>query len=338
MSRQLAKAEILWTRKCPLKCSYCAMIDYDFEQAKVELMCEGVRKLKSHGCEFFAIYGSSPLWGEEFVGLRDYVQTITEVGALCTVIADGVDKMSLNKLAVLHEVGLRSLTVSYDADPADVAAHADPHTRLKAGKGIALLRQFKAEFKDLRDAMVVATVTRKNWRHVLDAVPILSDEGIHLGFDFVHPDKGHPGTKCKGDAAGLKFEAAQADEVAMFAEGMLKLKQGGALIHPSALYLSTIAAKPSMVVDLDWKCLGPTFPSWVTIDADGTVLPCDDFWTDRSFKVWDFDADALARFSTLYDHEVRTKCNGCLWNTHWDAVAIVEGRTSFEGYVHKERA
>jgi MoaA/NifB/PqqE/SkfB family radical SAM enzyme len=313
------------------------MIDYDFDKAKTSLMCEGARRLSALGCKFFAIYGSSPLWKDEFLGLPEFIKAAHDAGVMTTIITDGIDKASKEKLTILYEHGLRSLTCSYDADP-DKDVHVDKMTRLKSGKGLELIRWFKDEFEDLRDVEVVSTVTKKNWRNVLEVIPGLSQEGIWFSFDFIHPDRGNPGTKCKGDAAGLMFEPGDEDLVVEFASGMLNMVRNDpdALIHQSEDYLEALANDPTIITKLQWKCTGPTFPSWLTIDADGTVLPCDDFWTDRSFKVWALDEPMLAEFKKLYEAEVTTKCSGCAWSTHWDAVHINEnGFAGFDHYVHK---
>lgn len=348
MERLLTKAEILWTRKCPLKCGYCAMIDYpQFEQARTELMLEGVRRLHKLGCGFFAIYGSSPLWADEFVGLPEFVREAESLGVLTTIIADGVEKRSRERLEILHDHGLRSLTCSYDGSDLDSSVHVDRHTRLKAGKGIELVRWFKERYDDLRDVELVATITKRNWRHMLVAARELSAEGIWFSFDFVHPNLGHPGTKCKGDAKGLRFEPTEQDHDAIREIGWVlgnlranghhvEARGPGGLIHQSKEYLNLLCTEPEVVTHFAWKCSrGKAFPSWVTIDADGSVLPCDDFWTDRSFKVWELDESTLARFGELYRKEVEDKCSGCAWSTHWDAVRIRNDGGSFDQYVHR---
>lgn len=336
MSGKLTKAEILWTRKCPLKCGYCAMIDYAFEQAPTELMIEGARRLRAQGCEFFAIYGSSPLWRDEFRGLPEFVRAAEDMGILTTVIVDGVEKRTKERIDELYAAGMRSLTCSYDGG--DEAA-GDKHSSLKSGIGLELVRWYADKYKGtIRDVELVATVTRRNWEQLLDVVPRLSEEGIWFSFDFLHIDRGHPGTKCKGQSEGLRFEnnATGRSEVSMFARELLLMQATGARIHQSAEYLQEVVASPEMVTANTWKChTAKQFPSWVTIDADGSVLPCDDFWTDRSLKVWEVDDARMAAFETLYRAEIESKCKGCAWSTHWDAVRIANTGVGFDHYVHR---
>lgn len=340
VDRKLTKAEILWTRKCPLTCSYCAMIDYDFEKAPVQQMIKGVDRLADLGCGFFAIYGSSPLY--DFDGLPEFVKHAESKGILTTVIVDAIDKKSFEKLNILHDHGLRSLTVSWDGNAIGESGekgllpiHVDKQTQLKSLRGLHLANRWEKCHPGLRDIEVVSTITRKNSRHIIEELPGIIAQGYWFSFDFIHPDRGQPGTKSKGHDDTLVFRPGKdEDQVVEFARAIISIKNKYKLVHQSLGYLNEVANNPEMITKFSWKCTGATFPSWVTIDADGTVLPCDDFWTNRDFKVWDFTEDKLAEFSVLYTKEIEDKCPGCAWSTHYDAVQIMENKSGFDEYVH----
>lgn len=332
MIPELVKAEILWTRKCPIRCSYCAMVDYpEIRKAPLELMLQGVDRLHALGCGFFAIYGASPLY--DFEGLPQFVEKAEGLGILTTVIADGVDAKSFDRLEELYAHGLRSLTVSYDGSSAE--ENLDKAVRLKGLKGLELLKKFRMAHSDLRDVQITATVTKMNWRGLLEILEPLTSSGIWFSFDFVHPDRGQPGTKCKGDASGLKFEPGDELSVVEFAQGLLFLKKAGVKVHQSEEYLQWCMEHPGDVTSFRWSCARtPVFPAWLTIDADGTVLPCDDFAAVREFKVWDLDEGQFVAFSQKYKDEVLLRCPGCAWSTHWDAVRIKERGASTSSFFH----
>ncbi len=315
---KLVKAEILWTRLCPLRCSYCAMIDYpQFKRPEVEILNKGTDRLAALGCTFFAIYGASPLY--DFTGLPEFIAHAEQSGISTTLIVDGVDRSSLEKLEVLHQHGLRSLTVSWDGQKLN-----DKSINLKSERGPALLKEFRLRHDDLRDVEVVSTLTKINWQTILESIPSFSADHIWFSFDFLHPDRGNPGTKCKGQGLGLRFESGDEEMVRCIGTRLLDLKQQGSLIHQSEKFLSSIIQQPTLVTKLSWKCTSPKFPAWLTIDADGSVLPCDDFWTDRSWKVWELTEERLNEFAAFYNQEVKSRCNGCMWSTHYDAVQIRE--------------
>jgi len=319
----LVKAEILWTRKCPLRCSFCAMPN-DTSRAPVNKMIEGLGQLKKLGCGFIAIYGASPLY--DFEGLPEFVSAAEKMGILTTVIVDGIVPDSKEKLQLLYNSGLRSLTVSYDFVPYDKSS------RKKSEAGILLLEWFKS-LPELRDVEIVSTVTKDNYKAIVERVEEFIDDGITwFSFDFVHPDRGNPGTKCRGQA---REYLPSFDNVRYFCSKMLLLKKKGVRIHQSTSLLKYVFANPEVVTKFSWNCATKEFPSWLTIDADGTVLPCDDFYTDRSFKVWNLDDTTLEEFRKKYYKEIRTKCKGCFWTTHFDAWLIKKGQERFSKYVHK---
>jgi MoaA/NifB/PqqE/SkfB family radical SAM enzyme len=320
---KLVKAEILWTRKCPLRCSFCNMPN-DTERAPVELMIKGLRNLKDLGCGFAAIYGASPLY--DFEGLPNYVKAAEDMGILTTVIVDGAggDK-DKEKIQQLYDVGLRSLTVSFDF------ASYDKYSFLKSNFGMELMDWFHG-LKDIRDVEIVATVTKNNYTDIGVNLYKLLDryKKLWFSFDFLHLDRGHPGTKCKGKSSDLLLEE---DHIEYFLHTLRDEKFNGYNIHQSYEYLEK---DPKFITEHQWKCApDEVFPSWLTIDADGTVLPCDDFGTDRSWKIWDFDISDYDDFTEFYAKEVEEKCKGCAWATHWDAHRIKREGEGFKNYVHK---
>ena len=341
MDRRLTKAEILWTRKCPLACSFCAM-PWNLHEGKdekgesvgeigkapVEKMIEGLHKLREFDCKFIAIYGASPLYDMD--GLGTYIAYAESIGISTTVITDGIVKNHREKLQELYDCGLRSLTVSYDFIPYDKSSDR------KSQKGQDLIPWF-IELPGVRDVEIVSTITKTNYRACIKQLWDVTLEGeVWFSFDIVHPDRGQNGSKCRGDAEGFMLNTI---EIRQFARALLDLKDKGLRVHQSDRVLNYMINYPDRVENFKWNCAKgkkKLFPSWVTIDADGTVLPCDDFYTDRSFKVWDFDNDAYDKFAKLYYEEVKNKCPGCFWSTHYDAVEIKAGRVAFEDYIHEE--
>jgi len=322
----LVKAEILWTRKCPLSCSYCAMPN-DTERAPVASMIAGLSNLKELGVGFIAIYGASPLY--DFEGLPEYIKAAEDMDILTTVITDGVQAGHRGLLEELYDSGLRSLTMSYDFVPYDNAS------RIKTGRAFALVDWWLG-LPDIRDVEIVATVTSENYDTIINALPqiFMNYPKLYFSFDFVHFDRMNPGTKCKGQANDL---ALTNQMVADFCNAMLEFKIVKDFnIHASLDVLRKFADNPTIVTEYSWSCATDNFPSWVTIDADGTVLPCDDFHVDRSLKVWDIDELKWTLWKHRNKKDVEDFCNGCAWNTHIDADLIKGGQVSFLGYVHKE--
>jgi len=318
--KYITKAEILWTRLCPLKCSFCAMPN-DTPRVNTDKMIQGLRHLRNLGCQFVAIYGASPLYDMD--GLDDYIREAEGLGIKTTIITDGIVKDHKGKIQTLYDAGLRSLTMSYDFVP------YDKWSKLKTDKAIDLISWF-IELPDIRDGEIVATVTAQNWQTILEQLPDI-DKRIWFSFDFVHFDRGNPGTKVQGYNPALELSN---DDVRSFCSGLLELREQGVRVHQSEPLLRHLVEFPYMVTQYAWKCHNNNFPSWLTIDADGTVLPCDDFHTDRRWKVWELTEEKFEEFTEFYAKEIETKCAGCFWSTHYDASLIKEGVVPFENYIH----
>ena len=303
----------------------------DIDKAPVELMIKGLRNLKKLGVNFLPSYGASPLY--DFDGLPEYIKAATDLGIYSTVIVDGVggDK-DKEKIKTLYVNGLRSLTVSYDFHPYDISSSA------KSAMALPLVKWF-SKLSDIRDVEIVSTVTKDSYTSIMYFIKSMLENHPKLwfSFDFLHTDRGNPGTKCRGKESELLLSA---DEVKEFSTHLLTLKQNGYRIHQSVKFLEKCIKNPEIATLFNWKCApDKVFPSWLTIDADGSVLPCDDFYTDRSWKIWDFDITDFQDFTEFYSKEVKNKCKGCgPWSTHYDAHGIKRGDgLKFNNYIHKGR-
>jgi len=328
----LVKAEILWTRECPLRCGYCAMVS-DMQRAPVDKMCQGVARLAALDCCFAAIYGASPLF--DFDGLPEFVRALYDHAIPMTIIVDGMScTHPIERIDELYGAGLRSLTVSWDGyNPVDKSSQA------KSLSGLELARWAKAQYPDFRDVQLTSTVSRQNITQLIEAVPAMVHEGFWYSFDLVHPSRGQEGSKCRGDQTGLVFTDCDEDKanIRAFVKMLLQLKRETRRVHQSVAFLLYLISRDSL--RLDWVCTDESnFPTWLTIDADGTVRPCDDFClTTEELKVWDLTADSLETWSKRNRLHIIKHCPGCLWSTHWDACAILDNRVPLEGYVHKSR-
>ena len=122
----------------------------------------------------------------------------------------------------------------------------------------------------------------------------------------------------------------------------LALKKEGALCHSSVPFLKILQVQALMNNELDynWNCADDRerFPSWVTIDCDGMVFPCDDFQPRDIIP--NMKINYLTKgynwniFKKFWLRKVKKECPGCLWNTHIDAHFIKAGNIPFSDYVH----
>lgn len=328
---EIVKAEILWTRKCPLRCPYCAMADGRSNGLSIDQWKSGVDNLKKLGCGFAAFYGAEPL--ADFDKLCDVVGYTESVGIHTTVITSGIVPNFYKKVDDLHRAGAKSLSMSYDIVP------PDSQTEAKTNKAIASLLYF-AQKGSIRDIAAISTLTRLNYQHFIQSVVRQTRKNIWSFFDLIHQDRNQPGSKCKNynGISDLLFHKTDINSFLEFLDDLYELKNKGFLCHTSKQFINMIKNNPNLLIDYSWNCANSkVFPSWVTVDCDGLVYPCDDYQPHNILQIPIYELfDNWSRFSKLWKKDVLANCPGCLWNTHVDANLIKEGLLPFSDYVHTE--
>lgn len=330
---QIVKAEILWTRECKQKCPYCAMATGRNNIQSLERWIRGIDNLKELGCEFIAFYGAEPL--QDFHCLDLVVGYAEMKGIKTTVITSGLAPSTDDKIDRLYRAGLRSLTMSYDMTP--ISKKSWP----KSQGAIARLEDFRQR-PYVRDVAAVVTLTSRNYIYLPDTIEELSAKNIWTFFDFIHCDRGNPGTKCRNynGIDDLMFSENDLHFLLPILEEVLRMKQTGYLCHTSEAFINMIRENDGeRLFNYDWNCAEhECFPSWVTIDCDGTVFPCDDFQPKvPNFRIHMTElAKRWDEFCTVWGEAVRDLCEGCLWNTHIDAHLIKQGSLPLSDYVHSE--
>lgn len=326
---EIVKAEILWTRHCPNKCSYCSMATGKSNTLSVDEWKKGIDNLKALGCGFIAFYGAEPLHDTDFYKLPHVVKYAEDQGIHTTVITSGVATDLAEKIVKLINYGLRSLSMSYDI------VAPDAQTQAKSNKAMQTLSFFQKMCPDYRDVAAITTLTSKNVAHLPSVIMENTRKNIWTFFDIIHPDRGQEGSKCK-NFPGIEKLLFRTKEDLLELDASLScamlMKRKKFLVHASSIfaeYCFNGAAKK-----YDWNCAEHScFPSWVTIDCDGTVQACDDFSFNSVFKVWNIARD-FETFSKIAKDAVLERCPGCCWNTHIDAHAIKLGVLPFSNYVH----
>lgn len=321
----IVKAELLWSRKCPLKCSYCAMVNHKDNTPSLDQWRAGIDNLKRLDCKFIAIYGAEPL--EEFEKLPQVIDYAESSGIHTTLITSGFTKDLNKKLKLLYDFGLRSITTSYDMIPLDHSSG------LKSSKALEIIDTFRS-FGKVRDVAIVATLTKQNFRELPQVIRKMSDENIWTFFDLIHADRGQAGSKVRNTNLDLMFSDDDFKELANVLDEVIYMKNRGYLCHASEIFLNKLIDEHNEVYN--WNCaMERSFPAWVTIDCDGTVYPCDDFQpnTVLNIKMWDL-YDMWNDFCASWRSVVLVECPGCCWNTHIDGIAIKQGLIPLSDYIH----
>lgn len=331
--REIVKAEILWSRRCNVGCQYCNMATGKRNTLSLENWLKGIDNLKELDCGFIAFYGAEPLM--EFEMLGEVVGYAESLGIHTTIITSGAVAMFHRQLEKLYEQGAKSISMSYDIEP------FSPQSTVKTNKAILSLKHFQhyATIRDgCRDVAAITTLTRKNFRHLPKSIVTNSMQSIWTFFDFIHADRGQPGSKCRNFSGmdELMFQREDIKDLLDVLSQVEVLKDQGYMCHTSKAFLDIIRDKTKDgYLSYSWHCgdYRKLFPSWVTIDCDGLVYPCDDFQPQEITPCIYNLAENWSCFKSFWLERVQ-ECPGCLWNTHIDAHLIKEGALPFSDYVH----
>jgi len=325
--KKIIKAEILFSRKCNLKCSYCKMVTNVKNTLSIEDWKNGLINLKELGCELVVFYGAEPLL--EFDKLKHVIKIAANLSIDTTVITNGTVKNTKEKLCELYNNGLRSLSMSYDP------LSLDRSSALKSEQALEILLWFK-KFKDIRDVAAIATITAGNYSYLPDMVKRMSAHGIWTFYDLYHFDRKQIGSKVAPLDDYYAFDVINAEGTRKILNQVNDMKKDGYLVHTNQHYIDILNKNSRILLDYNWNCADyDQFPSWVTIDCDGTVYPCDDFQPKlvEPFKVTKLSTH-WEEFSTKMKLMCKAICPGCFWNTHVGAHAIKAGIENIDDYVH----
>jgi len=331
MLEHIIKAEILWSRKCSLQCSYCRMATGEFVKKDINQWREGVNQLLKFNCRFMPIYGAEPL--DDFDYLPDFINYLKKKRVLNTIITSGISKDFKSKLKQLVNAGLESLSTSYDI------TGNDKYSSLKGDKAYKTLDLFKEYGKEnAKDLAIIMTLTRFNFKLVPEVIRRNTKKNIWTLFDFLHYDRGQPKSKTRNTPETFKLLFTDSDliELKKVLLDIIDLKEKGYLVHQSKSFFKFIIDNINIVKNLSWNCAKENnFPAWVTVNYDAEVFPCDDFQPSLQFKMYiDEIEKKWENFKKIWRPLVQSKCPGCCWNTHIDAHLIKRNKENFEGYVH----
>jgi len=326
---EIVKAEILWTRKCPSNCEYCSMATGEENTMSAKQWCKGIDQLHKLGCGFIAFYGAEPL--ADFDKLPEVVGYAESIGIHTTVITSGRVNKAKEKIKELYDNGAKSLSVSYDINTGELAAGK------KMSYGAPLLKEWM-KYPNIRDGAAITTLTALNFGAFPEHVKQMSNEGIWTFFDIIHPDLNHPGTKCKNFKGFESLLFCRWEHETHLKNMFIKLKhikENNLLLHNSESFIDSIMGD-DYLFNYNWNCAKyDEFPSWITIDYNGQVRPCDDFYMPGKYNMHLLRlVDHWEEWKKRWKEIVIKHCNGCCWNTHMDAHSIKRGDIPFSNYVH----
>ena len=173
----------LLTRRCNLRCSYCAIIrNYDNmpneyprishylkNEMNTSFVIESLSRLQKHNPDMFHLfYGGEPFLRNDLAYIINYCNSMN---INYTIITNNTDSLMIDEF--LERVEVSGLTAS--VDPIIFEENVRGDRARKSESGFDGLLRYKEKVKDL---VAEVTVDRNSMRHLEKLVNELSEEGI----------------------------------------------------------------------------------------------------------------------------------------------------------------
>jgi len=319
-------ANILLTRKCNLRCSYCNIIRdyigipaeykkmkhfYDNEHGVADWIQVFDRIHNNNPDCFFILYGGEPMVHPDIIPIVKYLK---DSGYAHTIISNNSTKQIRDKIMELYNtIGtLPGFTASIDPELClylDNRATREDDSIKKTIAGFEYLRQLKREgIAD--DVVAEITVSSKNINYLYRTVKILSENDIWSSittiddqkdnhYDFSNVNKGSPLMTTPDLRTRLIFDEIQKDKT---------LK-----VHMPELLDSLYEVLPA-----NMKCRIHENVHNVTVDADQTFRLCLRVEGTEASKISVLDGidskgNITQNLIDAFEKDYKSYCKGCNW-------------------------
>jgi MoaA/NifB/PqqE/SkfB family radical SAM enzyme len=289
-------ASIFFTRKCNLRCPYCRAYEKNPNDIPLSEWKKIIDRLANWGIPGIDIVGGEPTLRDDLCEFIEYISSIGMLPALhsnFTVLS----KAMIDRLA---EGGLMMLKVSLDS----LGGFGKSN-----GQALDLLEYARTE-KGLIP-MISNVATSIN----IDQIPSLAQFVVEKKFFFTCGLYQCVGGKFSSPDVSLIPPADKTQGLFRFL-GDLKARTG--LVRNSFLFMESL----DRYYDGLWKCDAGR-DAWLTINNDGTLMPCQEYSSPISILQLDTLSDPAW---VAYKRGTVQACKGCFYHCYFDAENITGRR------------
>jgi radical SAM protein with 4Fe4S-binding SPASM domain len=328
-------ANLLLTRKCNLKCSYCGIVrnyknkpqeypdlkHYYKNEMSTEYVLETLRYLKIHNPDIFVIlYGGEPLLRKDLPQIVNFCN-INSINY--TIITNNTDEVQGYLETLLLEVEtIHGLTSS--VDPLGSNPHDDSSKKTMAAlKKLVYYKQF------IKDIVAEITVTNENVHNLYETVYSLTEQGINSDITFVDIAK-----TPFYDFSNIKNENLLVKNTRLIEQQILKIIDDKLNVHMAKDILPLLLdSLPS-----NYYCNIHQNVHNITLDADGTFRLCLRIKGIKTpqFKVQNvFDKNQISPlFKSALKEDKLNLCRSCNWPCVCMSDIISNKPTKLDDLIH----
>jgi len=332
----------LLTRRCNLKCSYCAitrnykgkpdqypdMKHYLENEMDTKTVIEILRRIKAHNPDAFHIlYGGEPLLRKD---LPEIVNFCNSEDIHYTIITNNSDEVQplLEKLLVETDY-VTGLTSSVDPLVESEDPESDRYKKCVAGFNRL------GEYRDvIKDVVAEITVDNNNVGHLYNLVAMLTKMGVNSDITFIDIAKSPYYDFSNVTDEGLLVP--QSDELSLQFDKIIDDKLD---VHMADKLLPEIFK----ILPSDMDCGIENNIHNMTIDADGSVRLClriRGVQTPKFKAIDQFSPDGKLMAASLrkfIKHDKDIYCRGCNWTCMLMSRMLSRRKDTVQNLVHRDR-
>lgn len=295
ISEEILNINILPTRECNLRCSYCKIWKSDIKALSWEEWKPIVKHLWDLSGGFISFAGGETLLTPG--DIVDFTRFLEKHDIYYAYVSNStlLTKELADKLV---DAGLRNWSVSIDS----LRSCIDASITKKSSVGYYWLKYFQS--KGVKDLMGITVITKSNLNEITDLVKFLSEQKIWLTVTLLDFPRG----KYYDFANQVPIEIPPEEEVRKLCNQLYQMKLNGYLLHDPPYYYEIL---PNYVTK-PYFCKKP----WgsLTIDADGRLRLC---YRIRGVKLPQYSALDIGskdkEILEAYRYDYKHLCSGCSW-------------------------
>lgn len=340
MKSKIHVAHWLLTRRCNLKCSYCAVVKdyenlpdeypkqlyYKNSEMSTDYIIDTLAKLKKHNSDMFHIFfGGEPLLRNDLAEILSYCNS---KDIYYTVITNNSEEIQPKIAKLIKKVGfLRGLTASIDPLILDKSVNKNTDRYKKSIAGLERLKSYKGVVEDL---VAEITADNDNIDYLYPLVKMLTDLGVCSSITPIDIAKNK-----YYDFSNIRDESLLIQKTSKLKDVFQKIIDDGLNVHMA----DTMLPKLWDILPAELDCGLDKNVHNMTIESDGTVRLClriKGIYTPKLYvlDVIDGNGDVVKLYESSIGRDKNQLCEGCNWTCPISSSIVKDDESNTSDLLH----